>query len=131
MTTIKEHIEQGHYERDSQGWALVPIKTDKPVCVVRIIATTLPCSSWPIVGCYAPDGILQVLRWNENGYEMQHGPHLLPPPPRKVKVTAWALLGDGDQNFGATTDPGAAEEWRRKWPGDVVELTGERERPWS
>lgn len=73
--SIKDHIEAGHYERDTEGRSLVPhIGGD----VVTIYATNGP-EGTPIIGWLPRQGITTWSGCTQN---------LLPPPRRKVEVKA-------------------------------------------
>lgn len=128
---IREHIEAGHYPTDDKGRALVP--TDK-LGVFVILAADLP-SDWCIAG-YGGDGAdIRLCRWNLNGYEFCHGPHLLPPPPRKVKVTRYVVVHRNyvDPNAFATyreANDWAGKNYSRPLGARIVELSGEYEEPW-
>jgi hypothetical protein len=128
---IKEHIEAGHYPTDEKGRALVPVGCEK---VATICATDAPGNK-PILGFIASDNGLSTVTsctWDEHGNNCPSQPRacwvdLLPPPPRKVPVRAriectpegfaikhLAKIGGGGFRY-----------------GEVIELTGETEEPWS
>lgn len=123
---ILEHILAGHYPTDDKGRALVPYVSGRTfVCC----ATDRPHS-------------LRIVGWiRETGELRSHSPEsldLLPPPPRKVKVTRWAVVRIADQAVmdTASTESGAASSHARYHFHDmhkfrVVELSGEIEEPWS
>jgi hypothetical protein len=124
---IKEHIEAGHYERDDTGRALVPMRNGERA---TIYATDCPGNE-PIVGVTKDTG---AETWSAAGsYTADRTTttlDLLPPPPRKVKVTAWALFArKADEVSVITLDPETAANWRTY--NEVVEITGEYEEPWS
>lgn len=121
---IRDHIEAGHYPRDDKGRALVREQSGR---TAHICATDAP-GSHCIMGfdelaqrSWTPDGEV-------SGYENSR---LLPPPPRKVKVTGYARVIAGTRCFvnvyekrlEAAQDLGPRET--------LVELTGEYEEPWS
>jgi len=131
---IKEHIEAGHYPKDSKGRALVPYKDGGTVVVC---ATDMP-GRCPILGFRVDstgnreDQTLADTGW---GY-FPDSPFLLPPPPRKVKVTAWAsVLGDtiNKMHFHKHFAEQDVRESKEVNGGTycLVELTGEYEEPWS
>lgn len=137
MTSIKEHIEAGHYPKDEKGRALVPQRAPSGEWVALIYATDLP-GKWPILGRSFKRSVSDntaPMQWDANGVgsgSMHEDWHLLPPPPRKVKVTAWASAVRGGtlntlqfHKCFAERDAEAAGEGYR-----VVELTGEYEEPW-
>lgn len=115
---IKEHIEAGHYPTDDKGRALVPTSDGRTYCV---LAADVP-SSLPIAG-YCLDRPDIISRQSESGH------FLLPPPPRKVKVTYYAEVDRESGKIVATSNVGrlgmsAPANWV------CVELTGEYEQPW-
>jgi hypothetical protein len=127
---IKEHIEAGHYPKDDKGRAIVPLASGH---VATITATDKP-GNFPIFGWYTGtslgDGIAE--SWSARGHVTSNPTDrdLLPPPPRKVKVTAWALFArKADEVSVITLDPETAANWRTY--NEVVEMTGEYEEPWS
>lgn len=128
---IKEHIEAGHYPTDDKGRALVPMQNGD---TATIYATDTPINvngiDQPIAG-FDGDG---VETWQEDGRftsERTSSLDLLPPPPRKVKVTAYAVVQPG-MTGGLHWSPYSARNEAVKTHGDlVVELTGEYEEPWS
>ena len=85
---IRDHILAGHYERDNKGRAFVPTKHGM---TATILATDVG-DSWPIVGHI----LGHVYRWSVDGTARSSEPGypdcLLPPTPRKVKVTTWGLF---------------------------------------
>jgi hypothetical protein len=133
--TIREHIEAGHYPCDEKGRALVPTVSGGPVAT--ILATDVG-DNWTVVGCI----LGHVYRWDEYGVprssERDYANRLLPPPPRKVKVTRWAIVRTSDRAIVQFFDEKAdAEEARKMYEPDatprrlIVELTLEYEEPWS
>lgn len=131
---IKEHIEAGHYPTDLKGRALVPMSEGRGI-PATILATDVG-DSWTIVGfCLG-----QVYRWNHNGADRGTDcpiiGHLLPPAPRKVKVTRWAvmMLPVADNiSYGSCSSRELAEVALSQAvrPAVIVELTGDVEEPWS
>ncbi len=127
---IKEHIEAGHYPRDEKGRALVP--TDLGGCAV-IAATDAPGVATMIGWWDDEAGTETQMVWREDGAwwrswsaENKNRPHLLPPPPRKVPMKAWVLFNSKGQPFNVFDKPHDPS------PGMFfVEMTGEREEPWS
>lgn len=117
---IKEHIEAGHYPRDESGRALVPMRDGRTVV---IYATDRVCRHGEIVGHIE----YSVHTWSvfgASGYPHDGQPtgrqfDILPPAPRKVKVTRWAVIRTADQSV---MDTAATR---------VVELTGEYDEPWQ
>lgn len=131
---IKQHIEAGHYPKDSKGRALVP--TGHTFGDAVICATDKP-GRCPIIGWVPTVARVASIEfsWDENGWA--NGLHeierLLPPPPRKVKVTRWMTLpdtGESDSHFLWDTLKGATE-WAKGQERLVIELTGEYEEPWA
>jgi hypothetical protein len=126
---IKEHIEAGHYPKDEKGRALVTMRCGT---TATIVATDGP-EGGAIVGWYLMRRG-HVSLWAESG-RWQEGSgrllDLLPPTPRKVKVTRWILTApSGDDDIGHTyTSREAAESAAYKYTSFpiVVELTGEYE----
>lgn len=131
---IKEHLEAGHYERDEccAGWS-VTLRNNSTAKVF----TTKCGGSYPLVGVVSViDRGWVVIKWAADGTPEKDSCHwscnfdLLPPPPRKVKVTGWAVIsrnGHIDCTF---------KERERAVthvsPGHrIVELTGEYEEPWE
>lgn len=122
---IKEHIEAGHYPKDEKGRPLVPTRDGDTVIVC---ATDRP-GACPIVG-YAMGG-------SDNGFAYYaDSSRLLPPPPRKVKVTGWSVVQKGGGLAACNHD--TREEAERSLRNNyvttgigVVELTGEYEEPWA
>lgn len=129
---IKEHIEAGHYEHDDKGRALVPIASGGTAV---IYATDHP-TTWCITGREQNVGILGHT-WNEDGSHEGEADcpstlDLLPPPPRKVKITAYCV-----PNWRVGVHPMHGIWWSREHALEgcnglpVIELTGEYEEPWS
>lgn len=118
--TIKDHIEAGHYPADTHGRALVP--TDKRVFVVT--ATDRP-STHPITGWYQCGGNVDVFTEDGcNGLE-----RLLPPAPRKVKVTARIEFLNGIPHARVlSTSVNGAFGPRH---GAILDFVTEYEEPWS
>lgn len=134
---IKAHIEAGHYPTDEKGRALVPLANGG---TATIYATDHTDGGLVIVGRIFVAGENHLQMWDRcgrlNRLENQ-SLWLCPPPPRKVKVTAYGLAptslspsrnvaptfyGSEDAARSAIIDH---SYWR------VVELTGEYEEPWS
>lgn len=113
---IKEHIDARHYPVDDKGRALVPLVRNAGVLVV--LCTDRPglasIVGWVqdshLIGCYVPDS-----------------EHLLPPPPRKAKVIARieSTVDGFVIRHLAKADGGGFRH------GEVIELAGEYEEPWS
>lgn len=117
---ILEHILAGHYPTDSKGRSLVPLAGNKGTLVV--CATDRP-GFCPILGFRAEDGR------DDGDHPFSYYPDshlLLPPPPRKVKVIAWALVDRSGKMVSVGTPKPAGTPWEMP-----VELTGEYEEPWS
>ncbi len=123
---IKEHSEAGHYPKDDKGRALVPMKSGRAFVVC---ATDKP-------------GPCPILGWAEDIHHAAghyaDSSDLLPPPPRKVKVTRWAVMLRGHPDKAGecvhTIGPDEQKRWAcsRRRPGEfLVELTGEYEELWS
>ncbi len=131
MPTIKEFIERGAYPTDDKGRALVP--TAAPGVVATICATDKG-GDCPLVGWIAVNG--PALSWSASGSWGNHatnrdGYDLLPPPPRKVKVTEWAIVVDRDVHSSYGNRDAAERVVKGLVFGRIVELTGEYEEPWS
>jgi hypothetical protein len=138
---IKEHIEAGHYPKDDKGRALVPADLGG----FAVIAATDAPGIAPMIGWWNDDhGTETQMAWREDGAWMRAWtadmtkckPHLLPPPARKVKVTAYAVVVDGRHCPWAIYDTQAQAEQKARgamqsgrWR--IVELSGEYEEPWS
>ena len=127
--TIKEHIEAGHYPTDDKGRALVP--TSKPGAVAIISDTDAGhCPNVALLGWIRAEAQSdnRIAWWKEDGKCFTDRIHLLPPPPRKVKVTAYCAPNWN----GVKGNKGVW--WRREdAPNNepLIELTGEYEEPWS
>lgn len=130
---IREHIEANHYPRDDKGRALVPMRGGQ---IATILATDRPDFDGgrePIVGWIQPNASVHTW-WHAGERSRQHPSalDLLPPPPRKVKVTRYMLMRPNGDEYGFYLTKQAAE----RAIGDigatlhVVELTGEYEEPW-
>lgn len=120
---ILEHILADHYPKDEKGRALVPVSGNW----TAIICATDGPRQEEIIG-YGP---ASVLSWDPDGVpgrgEAQFDT-LLPPQPRKVKVTACAAFSKGGELRYLETaplDPKLYPNWA------IVELTGEYEEPWA
>ncbi len=120
MTTIKEHIEAGRYPVDAKGRALVPMRGGG----IAVICATDKPGRHPIVGWI--QGSNRSDAWHD---ENESGGYFLPPPPRKVKVTAYAIVLAGtDDVLRVRLDrPAGVTAGIER----LVELTGEYEEPWS
>jgi hypothetical protein len=136
LMNIKEHIEAGHYPTDDKGRALVPTEGDH---VATIYATDHMDGGMVIVGRLWVPGVKMIGEWTANG-RPNFGvdlPGLLPPPPRKVKVTRWAVMYlplDRNQchsTFNTETDAQRELGHFKRDEVIVVPLTGEYEEPWS
>jgi hypothetical protein len=137
MTTIKELIEKGAYPKDEKGRALVPVGCEK---VATICATDAPGEK-PILGFIRSDDKLYQacwLAWDEHGNNCPRQPrscwvNLLPPQPRKVKVTRYMLMRPNGNEYGFYLTKQAADRTVGSIGATmrVIELTGEYEEPWS
>lgn len=125
---IKEHILAGHYPTDDKGRALVPCRGSGTVV---IYGTDMP-GNCPILGVHIDEAGNRV-PGSGFGY-FADSEFLLPPPPRKVKVTAWTVAKP-DGRLSTVLHGSRAEavahantniSYRR-----VVELTGEYEQGWE
>lgn len=128
---IKEHIEAGHYSGDPV--VLVPTKD---AGVARIYSTRLVGKS-PLLGV-VPAGICgwNPCLWTEDGRAQFIGSDcdLLPPAPRKVKVTAWGIIAHDTVGMPYVVHVARTEAEAKEWGCSGqrrVELVGEYEEPWS
>jgi hypothetical protein len=134
---IREHIEAGHYPTDDRGRALVPTRCGNTF----VAAATDRPHEHPIVGWSLVGG--EGMSFTEHGTTRNHSESvwLLPPPPRKVKVTTWGLFWpEGTEYSGVcygVRKTRIEAERRSLMPTGgnsvelkVVELTGEYEEPW-
>lgn len=119
MNTI-EHIKAEHYATDDKGRALVPTCDHRTYCV---LSTDHP-GELPIVG-YCIGTPETISRQSADGH------FLLPPPPRKVKVTKYAVALTPSLMscliYDSREDAARAHLANRQ----IIELTGEYEEPWS
>ncbi len=126
--TILDHINAGHYPVDDKGRALVRMEDGG---VATIVATDAPGGqACPILGW--DNGAYRW--WNRVGTPAERGwAALLPPSPRKVKVTKYyRLLTFDGRPFvdGGVFD--TAKEAGIGIPGRIViEISGEYEEPWT
>jgi hypothetical protein len=130
MMNILEHILAGHYPTDDLGFPRVPREAGE----VRIVSTTGPKPEYVLVG-QEKDGN-SFMGWDADGNAYLPGRdpggiRLLPPPPRKVKVTRWAVIQKDGCCFGIYQYAATAKEWAIDRSAQMVELTGEYEEPWS
>ena len=134
---IREHIEAGHYPTDDKGRALVPTRD---AGTATIYETQVPGSHSILATVPGPDGHAESVLCNSAGQCVgdmgsSRAYDLLPPPPRKVKVTAWAVLGRTHviDHFHeeAKARAYAATFKEQHGAATVIELTGEYEEPWS
>jgi hypothetical protein len=89
--TIKDHIEAGHYPKDSKGRSLVPRAGNSTL--ITVTATDGP-AEYPIQGFGAHFGS----SWSAHGraHPTQFpGNDLFPPPPRKATIRVFAAVRDG------------------------------------
>lgn len=115
---IKEAIERGLYPKDEKGNSLVPHSEGGHITVF----STSGLGDFPIIG------------WN---YKQAPNPNawlanatcLLPPPPRKVKVKAYAVIVSG--HVPEVHANRSEAERHCGFKDQIVELTGEYEEPWS
>lgn len=133
---IRDHIEAGHYERDEHGRALVPMQDGETATILAVIGE----SDWCLWGWRSGAWPKRPLAWDKHGQlDTCSTPcnwHLLPPSPRKVKVTRWVLMKTDTDGIWRDhfDDRHAAEMCAACYPGSKwtpVELTGEYEEPWS
>lgn len=121
MTTIKDLIDAGRYPADEKNRPLVPMRGGG---TATIYATDCPDATYPIAGS---DGSSH-MTWMESGQfsvsPISPALDLLPPPPRKVVVKAWAIVGPGGRvlQLRVTPPSGVCTGVER-----IVELTGEHE----
>ncbi|MFA5900282.1 MAG: hypothetical protein WC829_14350 [Hyphomicrobium sp.] len=136
--TIRYRIEAGHYPTDEKGRALVPLRD---CSVATIYATDVPANLHNADGRTNRrliTGLIRYAQHSEMGYWLPSGKvhddgrdynrDLMPPLPRKVKVTAWAIIDLAGNlcSLRATPPSGVATGLEK-----CVELTGEYEEPWS
>lgn len=115
--SIKDHIDQGHYPKDSAGRSLVPKLGGGTFTVV--------CTDKP--------GNCPILGWHEKGDNFAYYANtqdLLPPPPRRIPevVTLCIRKGDGFRQYEPGDITSCGEE-NKEW--QYVLLKGEREESWS
>lgn len=124
---VLDHIKAGHYPTDNLCRPLVPHTMGGHLVVC---ATDMP-GACPILGFHVkPDGNRSEGRNADQGWGYYpHSEFLLPPPSRKVKVSAIIRINGGSPPVvtGWTTSPGD----HRIRPGTYLNLTGEIEEPWS
>jgi len=130
---IKEHIEAGHYPTDEKGRALIQTRCG---ATAVIAAVDHPYGDCPIIGwtLQSEKGALPAFSytaWTASGrWEIREdGRDLMPPLPRRVKVTRWAEMRVSDQailhTFSTPLPPSPSR-------GCVmVELSGCYEEPWT
>ena len=126
---IKEHIEAGHYPKDEKGRALVPGAIGS--CYSGDIFVV--CGS-DVAGCPYLIGWWRKARM-AGAMSVEDG-RLLPPPPRKVKVTRWAVFtaarGIHPVSYPSSAEAAREHEYNIGVAGTrIIELTGEYEEPWS
>lgn len=128
---IKEHIEQGHYPVDEKGRPLVPGTGNAVWAILCVDRPTNEGQPHPIIAFRCPDGQLCSFP-ADDGVDGGLLYRLLPPPPRKVRLEAWAQVVDG-KIAKITADPKDGAYWSnppaRPWV--CVKLTAEIEEPWS
>lgn len=129
---IKEHIEAGHYPTDGNGRALVP--TGESAWEAVIAATDAP-GEWVLMGWVRRKGCNDASQasWFANGMAGSRAAiTLLPPPPRRVKVQAWALVNDATKELRWLTSSEEAAIHEERLQGYLcVELTGGYDEPWD
>lgn len=128
--SIKEHIEAGHYPVDDKGRALVPVRGGG----TAVIYATDFNDDFPIAG--KAGGYLY--SWHDDGIEnhslrINAKYDLLPPPPRKVKVTRWLVICPRGEWGPYHSEDCARDIMRERNESDlqIVALRGEYEEPWS
>lgn len=134
---IKEHIEAGHYPATTtcylggaQSTTLVPMRNGR----IATIYSTEHGGEWPIAGSIADDGCIngRGLRcWKADGRISDSsisGENLMPPVPRKVRITAYAIVTMGGRilRLSETPPSGVATGIEK-----LIELSEEIEVPWS
>jgi hypothetical protein len=130
---IREHIEAGHYPKDDKGRAVVPMQGCEEAVILATDWREGGGDTRCIIGWRKDDDEhRELLTWDADGKYFGNPLHnnaLLPPPPRKVPVKAWAIV---------QADTGRILRLRDNPPSgttagieQLVELTGEREEPWS
>lgn len=130
---IRDHILAGHYPTDDKGRALVPTRGGG---VATVTETNSPLTQ-PLMGWLS--GEREGHDWYADGHwnnlRQPHRFDLLPPPPRKVKVTAHALVFNfNGRVLEVTSVSRIAETWRERGRMDgrvIVELTGEYDQGWD
>lgn len=127
---IKKHIKAGRYPKDDQGRALVPMSNGDTFVVCATDKPRIGDRHYCIIG-WAGNGVLNC--FDADGWNESDGRALLPPQPRKVKETRWAVYshaGTFVQSY--ETEREARVACNSGVPAyQIVELTGEREEPWS
>lgn len=124
---IKDHIDAGHY---APGKNLVRMRNGE----VALIYTTDHGGDWPIAGSIADGSFLNgrgLFCWRDDGQITTTGPHahdLMPPPSRKQQIIAWAIVDREGSILSLRSSPPAGVATGIE---QCVELTGEREVPWS
>lgn len=142
---IKEHIEAGHYPTDEKGRALVPMQNGSTACIIALDNPVRP--AWCIVGFMLRSVAIEPHVWLASGGFHNDPPsgvsplNLLPPPPKKVKVTGGAIVDRNGNVLHFHTNGKTAQEIATEWGKSIaykdfaplrgVELTGEYEEPWS
>lgn len=121
---IKEHIEANHYPRDEKGRALVPTRGGYRAVIMAI---DCPEREKPLAGWYfLNDHRGELASWHADGHFEAHldcgNLDLLPPPPRKVKVTGKLRCKNGDMVVWDLH--GCEGEWSE---GMEIKFTGEYE----
>jgi hypothetical protein len=137
---VKDHIEAGHYPKSNGEWPILVLTRGGNTAYIY---TTRHHPDWPIVG--GIEGESEPFAWRSNGritratgdgrdYEHDDPRDLLPPPPRKVKVTRYAvMISVPDNKCHATFAQRNMAEQEAAHMRDgavVIELTGEYEERW-
>ncbi len=125
---IRQHIEAGHYSKlGEHGAEIVPTTDKRTVRIADIDEESGRICGWL-------DGWHHACTWDASGRLLSNGasndpssPHLLPPPPRKVKAERVLLIYSDGTEIVTTEEHRAGYEK----PKHCVPLTGEYEEAWS
>lgn len=130
---IKEHIEAGHYLKNQKGQPRIQLSGPGGM-YATILSTDGPANT-PIVG-YTDFPTATMWRCDGTHSGTVSTLALLPPAPRKVKVTRWGVF-EMRGGVGFITSYGEREGAERLAALEpalkriIIPLTGEYEEPWS